>query len=74
MQGPELDSEGLQLGVVTAIAAPAALRVQFSGDGGHAGAQLMPLRCAPDLAACLLYETGKRDAGAQIMLGHALLR
>ena len=30
--------------MVTAIAAPAALRVSFSGDGGHAGAQLMPLR------------------------------
>jgi ureidoglycolate amidohydrolase len=46
-QGPELEAEGLQLGIVTAIAAPAALRAKFSGDGGHAGALLMPRRCAP---------------------------
>lgn len=43
-QGPLLEAEGTQLGVVTAIAAPAALRVFFSGDGGHAGALLMPAR------------------------------
>lgn len=30
---------------MTAIAAPAALEVEFFGDGGHAGAQLMPYRC-----------------------------
>lgn len=30
-QGPQLEQEGLQIGVVTAIAAPAALRVSFSG-------------------------------------------
>eukprot|EP00887_Chlorella_sp_A99_P008244 scaffold12.g8244.t1 len=35
--GPLLEAKGLQIGVVTAIAAPAALRVRFSGDGGHAG-------------------------------------
>ena len=46
-QGPLLEKEGTQLGVVTAIAAPAALRVFFSGDGGHAGALLMPYRCDP---------------------------
>ena len=43
-QGPELEREGLDLGLVTAIAAPAALRCAFEGDGGHAGAQLMPAR------------------------------
>lgn len=43
-QGPLLEAEGLQLGVVTAIAAPAALRVTFKGGGGHAGALLMPDR------------------------------
>jgi hypothetical protein len=35
--------------VVTAIAAPAALKVQFSGGGGHAGALLMPDRCLAGL-------------------------
>ncbi|DBA83387.1 TPA: hypothetical protein ACH3X2_006532 [Trebouxia sp. C0005] len=43
-QGPLLEREGLQIGVVTAIAAPASFRVQFNGDGGHAGALLMPDR------------------------------
>lgn len=97
-QGPELEREALQIGIVTAIAAPAALRVRFSGapaaamqavaaagalvawwkqatrrkssfhiqgcipaccahaagDGGHAGAQLMPLRNDASLAAAEL--------------------
>ncbi len=46
-QGPELEANGTSLGIVTAIAAPAALRVRFSGDGGHAGAQLMYRRHKP---------------------------
>ncbi|CAL8463817.1 g3351 [Coccomyxa elongata] len=50
-QGPLLEKEGTQLGIVTAIAAPAALRVFFSGDGGHAGALLMPYRNDAGLAA-----------------------
>lgn len=45
-QGPLLEREGLQIGVVTAIAAPASFRVQFNGDGGHAGALLMHDRSA----------------------------
>lgn len=32
LQGPLLEAEGKQIGVVTAIAAPAALRIRFSGD------------------------------------------
>lgn len=43
-QGPLLEAESTQLGIVTAIAAPAALRVYFKGGGGHAGALLMPDR------------------------------
>lgn len=42
--GPYLEQEGIDIGIVTAIAAPAALEIQFFGDGGHAGGQLMPLR------------------------------
>lgn len=53
-QGPLLEKEGKQIGIVTAIAAPAALRVQFSGDGGHAGALLMPYRNDAGLAAAEL--------------------
>jgi ureidoglycolate amidohydrolase len=43
-QGPILEKEGLPIGAVTAIAAPAALRVVIEGEGGHAGAVLMPVR------------------------------
>lgn len=46
--------QGLQLGVVTAIAAPAALRVAFGGSGGHAGALLMHRRADASLAAAEL--------------------
>jgi len=53
-QGPHLEREGLKIGVVTAIAAPAALRVIFHGDGGHAGAVLMPDRHDASLGAAEL--------------------
>ena len=43
-QGPILEREGIPIGVVTAIAAPAALRVTLDGEGGHAGAVLMASR------------------------------
>ena len=43
-QGPVLEREGLQIGVVTAIAAPASFIVTFRGAGGHAGTVLMPDR------------------------------
>lgn len=43
-QGPLLEKVGLPIGIVTAIAAPASLRVTFEGEGGHAGTVLMPDR------------------------------
>ncbi len=43
-QGPLLEQQGLPLGIVTAIAAPASLRLVVEGEGGHAGAVLMPDR------------------------------
>jgi N-carbamoyl-L-amino-acid hydrolase len=43
-QGPLLEREQVPIGAVTAIAAPASLRVQLEGEGGHAGAVLMPDR------------------------------
>ena len=66
-QGPELEAEELSLGLVTAIAAPAAIRCSFTGDGGHAGAQLMPRRndaltAASELA--LAVEAIARGTGA----------
>ncbi len=53
-QGPELEKSGVPIGVVTAIAAPAALRVEITGVGGHAGATLMPGRRDALLAAAEL--------------------
>jgi N-carbamoyl-L-amino-acid hydrolase len=43
-QGPLLEGEGIPLGIVTAIAAPAGYRFTIEGIGGHAGALLMPDR------------------------------
>lgn len=43
-QGPLLEAQHVDIGVVTAIAAPASLRVRIDGAGGHAGAVLMPDR------------------------------
>ncbi len=43
-QGPLLEQEQVQIGIVTAIAAPASLKIEVLGEGGHAGAMLMPRR------------------------------
>ena len=40
-QGPLLEQARVPIGIVTAIAAPAALRVTWKGEGGHAGTVLM---------------------------------
>ncbi|CAN4091190.1 unnamed protein product [Withania somnifera] len=53
-QGPILEKEGISIGVVTAIAAPASIKVTFEGNGGHAGAALMPERNDAGLAAAEL--------------------
>ncbi|MGA8938865.1 MAG: M20/M25/M40 family metallo-hydrolase, partial [Acidobacteriaceae bacterium] len=41
-QGPLLERDGIALGIVTNIAAPASYRYEITGFGGHAGALLMP--------------------------------
>jgi ureidoglycolate amidohydrolase len=43
-QGPILEREQVDIGAVTHIAAPAAYRVEITGQGGHAGGVLMPDR------------------------------
>ncbi len=40
-QGPLLEKEGQAIGIVTGIAAPAALRIRIEGEGGHAGGVMM---------------------------------
>lgn len=43
-QGPILEQEGIDVGLVTHIAAPASMRILIEGEGGHAGGKLMPGR------------------------------
>src|SRR5450432_4091946 len=43
-QGPMLEREGVSIGIVESIAAPASLRIVVEGEGGHAGGVLMPDR------------------------------
>jgi len=50
-QGPLLEKESIPIGVVQAIAGPSAYRVRIKGEGGHAGAVLMPGRHDASLAA-----------------------
>ena len=54
----------MPIGVVTAIAAPATLRVELSGDGGHAGAVLMDVRHDPLVAAAEVIQEVDRAARA----------
>jgi N-carbamoyl-L-amino-acid hydrolase len=66
-QGPILERLKLDIGVVTAIAAPASLRIFIEGEGGHAGAVLMPDRHDAFLAAAeiaLAVEAAARSTGS----------
>ena len=66
-QGPLLEKRGVPLGVVTAIAAPASLRITVDGEGGHAGAVLMQNRHDAFSAACeiaLAIESAARSTGS----------
>jgi N-carbamoyl-L-amino-acid hydrolase len=51
-QGPLLEKEKIDIGVVEKIAAPSAFRFRLEGKGGHAGAVLMPGRRDALLAGC----------------------
>jgi len=66
-QGPLLEQEGIDLGLVTAIAAPASLRIRIEGEGGHAGGKLMPGRKDALAAAAeliLALELAAKSTGA----------
>lgn len=66
-QGPLLEQQGIDLGLVTNIAAPASLNIIIEGEGGHAGAVLMPARhdafCAASELA-LAVEAAAKSTGA----------
>jgi N-carbamoyl-L-amino-acid hydrolase len=66
-QGPYLEQECLDVGLVTHIAAPASLRILIEGEGGHAGGKLMPgrkdaLAAASELVLAL--EAAAKSTGA----------
>jgi len=61
-QGPLLEREGIPLGLVTSIAAPAGYRFTIAGCGGHAGALLMPDRKDALCAAAELILATERHA------------
>ena len=66
-QGPTLEKEGIDVGLVTHIAAPASMRVVIEGEGGHAGGKLMPGRKDALAAAAeliLALETAAKSSGA----------
>src|SRR6185295_16752521 len=66
-QGPLLERQHNDIGVVTAIAAPASLRIIVEGEGGHGGAVLMPDRHDAFLAAAeiaLAIEAAARSTGS----------
>jgi ureidoglycolate amidohydrolase len=66
-QGPALERRKVPIGIVTAIAAPASLTVTVEGQGGHAGAVLMPDRHDAFLAAAeiaLALESAARGTGS----------
>jgi ureidoglycolate amidohydrolase len=71
-QGPLLEKAGVPIGVVTAIAAPASLRIHFEGAGGHAGAVLMPQRRDALCAAAetiLAVEAAAKSSGSPDTVG-----
>lgn len=66
-QGPYLEQEGLDLGLVTHIAAPASQWITIEGEGGHAGGKLMPGRKDALAAAAeliLALESAAKATGA----------
>lgn len=71
-QGPILEKEKIDIGVVEKIAAPSAFRLLLKGSGGHAGAVLMPGRNDAFLAAAeiaLLVEKAALESGSPDTVG-----
>lgn len=71
-QGPLLEREGLPIGIVESIAGPSAYRVTLHGEGGHAGAVLMPERHDASLAAAeiaLAVERAAKTSGSADTVG-----
>lgn len=63
-QGPILEKAGVPIGIVEHIAGPSSYRVSLLGEGGHAGAVLMPGRRDAGLAAAEIALAVERAAKA----------
>ena len=71
-QGPLLEKEGIPIGIVEHIAGPSSYRVSLLGEGGHAGAVLMPGRRDAGLAAAeiaLAVERAATSSGSPDTVG-----
>ena len=71
-QGPLLERAGVAIGLVEHIAGPSSYRLTLGGEGGHAGAVLMPVRHDASLAAAeiaLAVEQAARNSGSPDTVG-----
>jgi len=71
-QGPILEAEGIPIGIVEHIAGPSSYRVTLHGEGGHAGAVLMPVRHDASLAGAeiaLAVERAAKTSGSPDTVG-----
>jgi ureidoglycolate amidohydrolase len=71
-QGPILEAEKIPIGIVEHIAGPSSYRVTLHGEGGHAGAVLMPGRRDAMLAGAevaLAVETAAKGSGSPDTVG-----
>jgi ureidoglycolate amidohydrolase len=71
-QGPILDAGKIPIGIVEHIAGPSSYRVTLHGEGGHAGAVLMPVRHDAMLAGAeiaLAVERAAKSSGSPDTVG-----
>ncbi len=71
-QGPVLEGKGIPIGIVERIAGPSSYRVTLHGEGGHAGAVLMPARHDAMLAGAeiaLAVERSAKESGSPDTVG-----
>jgi ureidoglycolate amidohydrolase len=71
-QGPVLEKENIPIGIVEHIAGPSSYRVTVHGEGGHAGAVLMPVRRDALLAGAeiaLAVEAAAKASGSPDTVG-----
>jgi len=71
-QGPILEQKGIPIGIVEHIAGPSSYRVTLHGEGGHAGAVLMPVRHDAMLAGAeiaLAVERAAHESGSPDTVG-----